>query len=275
VDAIQLTASYYTLTGAPPGQAPRFPLAERAAAAKAAGFNGLALAPDELRIAHADGLDAGDLRVELDRVGIAVTDLEPLRGWDGEEGAREDEEAMFVLADACGATRLTAIQVVGDDIPAETVAERFAGVCDRAAAHGLTVAFEPRASSPVETPAATAALFERAGRPNVGMIVDQYHAHRGGWGAAEVTAAGVPIVAIHLNDTTTVPLDSPLADALDNRLAPGEGDLDVPAWVASLTAAGIEAPFAVEVLSAAFRELPLAEAADRSFTAAWTAVTAA
>jgi sugar phosphate isomerase/epimerase len=275
VDVTQLTASYYTLTGAPPGQAPRFPLAERAAAAKAAGFTAIALAPDELRIARADGLGAAGLRAELDRIGIAVSDLEPLRGWDGEEGAREDEEAMYELADACGATRLTAIQVVGDDVPAETVAERFAGLCDRAAAHGLILAFEPRASSPVETPAAAAALFERAGRANVGIVVDHYHAHRGGWGAAEVTAAGVPVVAIHLNDTTTVPLDSPLADALENRLAPGEGDLDVPAWIASLTAAGITAPFAVEVLSARARELALSEAATCAFTGARTALAAA
>ena len=179
---------------------------------------------------------------------------------------------MYELADACGATRLTAIQVVGDEVPPETVAERFAAVCDRAAAHGLTVAFEPRASSPVETPAAAAALLERAGRANVGIVVDHYHAHRGGWGAEEVAAAGVPVVAIHLNDTTTVPLDSPLADALENRLAPGEGDLDVPAWIAALTAAGIEAPYAVEVLSAAARELPLAEAATRAFTGARTAL---
>jgi sugar phosphate isomerase/epimerase len=272
---VALTASYFTLTGAPPGQPPRFPLVERANAARAAGFAAMALAPEELRIARSAGLGAADLREALDRVGIAVTDLEPLRGWDGEEGARADEEAMYELADAFGAARLTAIQVVGDEVAPETVATRFAAVCDRAAARGLTVAFEPRAASPIETPAAAAALLERAGRSNVGIVVDHYHAHRGGWGAQEVAAAGVPVAAIHLNDTTTVPLDSPLADALENRLAPGEGDLDVTAWIASLEAAGIEAPYAVEVLSAAARELPLTEAARRAATGARTALAAA
>jgi sugar phosphate isomerase/epimerase len=272
---LPLTASYFTLTGAPPGQPPRFPLAERAAAAVAAGFGGIALAPDELRIARAAGLGAADLRGTLDEIGIVVTDLEPLRGWDGEEGAREDEEAMYELADACGATRLTAIQVVGDEVAPEDVAERFAALCDRAAEHGVTVVFEPRASSPIEDPAGAAALLERAGRPNVAIAVDHYHAHRGGWGVEEVVAAGIPVAAIHLNDTTAVPLDSPLADALENRLAPGEGDLDVAAFIASLKAAGIDAPYAVEVLSAAARELPLAEAATRAATGARTALAAA
>jgi sugar phosphate isomerase/epimerase len=267
-----LTASYFTLTGAPPGQPPRFPLTERAAAAREAGFTAMALAPAEVVIARAAGLSPADLRAALDQVGIAVDDLEPLRGWDGDEGAADAEAAMYELADAFGAERLTAIQVVGDEVDPNAVAARFAALCDRVDAHGMTVVFEPRAASPVETPAGAAALLERAGRSNVGLAVDHYHAHRGGWGAADVVAAGVPVAAIHLNDTTTVPLDSPLADALENRLAPGEGDLDVAAWIASLEAAGIEAPFAVEVLSAAARDLPLKEAARRAATGARTAL---
>jgi sugar phosphate isomerase/epimerase len=261
---VALTASYFTLTGAPPGEPPRFPLVERAEAAREADFASMALSPGEVGIARAAGLSPADLRGQLDQVGIAVTDLEPLRGWDeGEGAARGAEEAIYELADALGAARMIAIQVV-EDVEPDTVAERFAGVCDRAAAHGLTVAFEPRANSPVDAPAGVAALLERAGRDNTGIVVDCYHAHRGGWGATELVAAGVPVVAIHLNDTTAIPLESPLRDALDNRLAPGEGDVDVPAFVTSLAAAGIEAPFAVEVLSATARELPLAEAAHRA-----------
>jgi sugar phosphate isomerase/epimerase len=264
VSDVPLTASYFTLTGAPPGEPPRLGLLERAEAAREAGFVSMALSPGEVGIARAAGLSPADLRAQLDAVGMPVTDLEPLRGWDeGEGAAREAEAAMYALADAFGAARMIAIQVV-EDVPPETVAERFAAVCDRAAAHGLTVAFEPRANSPVDAPAGVAALLERAGRDNVGIVADCYHAHRGGWGAAELLATGLPVVGIHLNDTTAVPLDSPLRDALDNRLAPGEGDVDVKGWVAALAAAGIEAPFAVEVLSATARQLPLAEAAQRA-----------
>lgn len=270
-----LTASYFTLTGAAPGRPPRFPLAERAAAAREAGFAAMALAPEEVAIARAAGSSPADLRAALDRVGIAARDLEPLRGWDGESGATDAEAAMYELADAFGAERLNAVLVVGDEVEPDVVAARLAALCDRAAAHGLTVVLEPRAASPVETPAAAAALFERAGRSDVGIVVDHYHARRAGWGAAEVLVAGVPVAAIHLNDTTTVPLDTPLADALDNRLAPGEGDFDVAAWIASLEAAGIEAPYAVEVLSAAARELPLAEAAGRAAAGARAALAAA
>jgi sugar phosphate isomerase/epimerase len=157
-----LTASYFTLTGAAPGQPPRFPLAERAAAAREAGFAAMALASEEVAIARAAGASPADLRTAFDEVGIAVTDLEPLRGWDAEPGPAEAEAAMFELA-----------------------------------------------------------------------------------------------------------------DALENRLAPGDGDLDVAAWIASLRTAGIEAPFAVEVLSAAARELPLAEAATRAAAGARAALAAA
>ena len=176
------------------------------------------------------------------------------------------QRAIFELADAFGSARVNAIQVVDPaEVPAELLAERFAAVCDLAAAHGLTVAFEPRANSPVESPAAALELLAAAGRENTGITLDAYHFHRAGLTLEDLD--GVPaesVVAVQLNDMRAQLQGSPLEDALEHRLAPGEGVIDLPAWLAGLRAHGVKAPFAVEVLSREFMQLPLELAAERA-----------
>lgn len=209
--------------------------------------------------------------------GLAVPELEPLRDWDGDdaEEARESEEAIHALADAFGSRRVTAIQVVGEEVPAELVAERFAAVCDRAADHGLTVAFEPRSASPVSRPAGAAELIRAAGRRNSGIVLDAYHVHRERVTLEEIAAVAPLVLAVQLNDTTATPLPRPAIDALDNRLAPGEGGIDLAAWLAGLDGLGIDVPLAVEVLSREFRRLPVEAAATRAAVGARAALAAA
>lgn len=263
-----LTASYFTLTGSPLGEPPRNSLEARTGAAKRAGFTGMALAPDELIGAPGRGRSIEDLVAIFAEHELAVPELEPLRGWDGEpsEEAAAAERAIFDLADAFGAARVNAIQVVDPaQLPPELIAERFAAVCERAAAHGLTVAFEPRANSPVESPAAALELIAAAGAKNAGITLDAYHFHRAGLRLADLD--GVPaeaVVAVQLNDMREQMQGTPIEDALEHRLAPGEGAIDLPAWLRGLRAHGIDAPFAVEVISRDFMQLPLDEAAERA-----------
>jgi sugar phosphate isomerase/epimerase len=89
-------------------------------------------------------------------------------------------------------------------------------------------------------------LLEETGRPNVGMLLDSYH-----WYGAEGTAeevAATPrerIVYLHVNDCKPGPRDQ-IQDG--DRLLPGEGVIDLPAWLAAVARTGFDGPIAPEVL---------------------------
>ena len=143
-----LTVSYYTLTGARIGDPPRHSLAERLTAAASAGFSAVALAPEELRRSREAGGDVNQIVDAVRAHELTVSELEPMRGWEASDEPSEDELLIYELADALGAARVNTIQVAGADANPALVAERLAGVAERASAHGLTIAFEPGPAPP-------------------------------------------------------------------------------------------------------------------------------
>lgn len=278
LDRGELTASYYTLTGAPFGRPPRHTLAARAKAAAAAGFQSLALSPDELVHARAAGDGLEHLVAIVAEHGLRVSELEPLRGWDGEPSAESAtaERLIYELADAFGARQVNVIQMVGEGVPQALVAERFAALCARASQHGLTVAFEPRANSPVSSPARAARLIEEAGAPNAGIVLDAYHFHRAGIAAAELAVLPpASIASVQLNDMHAQPVGSAGNDALEHRLVPGAGDIDLAGWLRDLAAVGIDVPIAVEAMSQELDALPIDLAAMRAAAGARAVLAAA
>jgi sugar phosphate isomerase/epimerase len=264
-----LVASYYTLTGAHLSRPPRHSLASRVRAAAAAGFTGLALAPAELP----DDGDPRPLVAVVADAGLTVPELEPLRGWDSDD--RTQEPAMFALADAFGSRQITTIRLVGDEVSDGLLAERFAGLAARAAEHGVTIGLEPRAHSPMSTPGQAAALLEASGAANAGIVLDAYHVHRAGVELDEIAAVAGRIASIQLNDMHAEPRGTPAEDALEHRLVPGEGDIDLAGWLAGLESRGVSAPLAVEVLSREHNERTLDDAARRAADGGRTALAAA
>ncbi len=272
-----LTVSYYTLTGARIGDPPRHSLAERLTVAARAGFSAVALAPEELRRTREAGGDVNELIDAVRRHELTVTELEPLRGWEASDEPSADELLIYELADALGAARVNTIQMAGADADLAVVAERLAAVAERASAHGLTIAFEPRANSAVDSPAAAAALVTAAGRAsNLRITLDAYHFHRAGLGPEALDELDPELVcSVQLNDMLAQPHGSPVEDALEFRLAPGDGVIDLPGWLRALRNRGIAGPVSVEVLSREFNARPLAEAARHAVAGARHALAAA
>jgi sugar phosphate isomerase/epimerase len=260
-DRTDLVASYYTLTGAHLSRPPRHALVDRARAAAAAGFTGMALAPAEASGGVAAVVAALD--------GFPAPEIEPLKGWDS--GGRDDEAAVFALADAFGSRQVTTIQLV-DDVPDDLLAERFAGLCARAAEHGLIVGFEPRANSVVSTPARAAALVTASGASNAGIVLDAYHVHRARVSLDDLAPHASLVVSLQLNDALAQPRPEPAEDATEFRLVPGEGAIDLPAWLDGLDRLGIDVPLAVEVLSREHDERLLEDAAVRAVAGARAAL---
>jgi len=143
-----LIASSYTLSGTPVFEPPRFAFAERVAAAAKAGFAGIGVAIEDYAAIREGGMPAQEMRKILDDHGIRAAELEFLQDWwhDGERArrARANEDVFYAAADALGSRHIN----VGCAAPRATLpsleilAEQFAGLCDRAARHGLLIAFE-------------------------------------------------------------------------------------------------------------------------------------
>ena len=85
------------------------------------------------------------------------------------------------------------------------------------------------------------------GLPNVGLLVDAYHCHTTGIGAAELSRLQASqIVHVHINDAK----DLPVEEVRDNdRLLTGEGVIDLKGFIGALRAIGYEGPIAQEVLT--------------------------
>ena len=185
------------------------------------------------------------------------------------EFARHGEDDFYRVADALGARSLNAVVYAEKPIPADALAEAFAGLCDRAAGHGLLVHLEFLPWTQVADVDAALAIVERAGRANGGVMLDAWHHFRGGVPDARLAELpGARILGVQLDDAPGEPEADLVDETLHRRLLPGEGAIDLPAIVRALRAAGSPAPLGVEVFSDALAALPAEEAARRAGAAA-------
>jgi sugar phosphate isomerase/epimerase len=218
------------------------PFAERLAAARDAGYQGIGLRPTHYKAARASGLTDADMRAMLDDHGLKLIELGFIADWweTGEKAARAElyEHSLYAIKDALGGKHVVMISgPITDGIDA--LADRFARVCDRAAEHGL-----------------------RSGRPNGGPVYDTWHLNRGG--TTEEMIRRVPpehVIAIQLNDGSYELVESELEDTFRRRVLPGQGDFRIAEFVALVESLGVTAPTGVEVLNDELRALNAAEAA--------------
>ncbi len=204
-------------------------------------------------------------------------DVEAFVGWwdpDGPGGARcEWAEALaYELTDALGVRYLQAIGSETETFDLDAAASGFAGLCDRAAAHGLLVGIEWMPFTNIATVADARRVVEAADRPNAGYCLDVWHHRRGGEPDDALEALDpARILLLQLNDGPAEAQEADLkADCLLHRRPPGEGDFGVAAFLADLRARGVDAPISLEVPSAALWAAPVAEAATRAATATRT-----
>ncbi len=253
-------------------------IAERLAAAVAGGYAAVSLWGRDHAAARADGLSDTDLRAMLDDHGLVVAELDPAWWWlpgaaevrippehDSEEVFRFGEDDLFALADAVGARSLNAVDVFGGAWGVDEAAEAFAGLCDRAAEHGLLVHIEWLPWSRIPDLATARRIVELADRPNGGLCVDAWHLVRADVDPDELAAVpGELILAVQLDDGPIPPEADLVSATLHERRLPGQGDFDLTGIVRALAATGTSAPTGVEVFSDELHLLGPSEAARRA-----------
>jgi sugar phosphate isomerase/epimerase len=268
LDRDDLIASAYTLSGAPVFAPPRFSFAARVAAAAAAGFGGIGVAIEDYADCRARGVSDSEMRRILDANGIRAVELEFLQDWwqQGERGrrARASEDLFYAAADALGARHIN-VGSVGPrgSLPAlEIVAEHFAALCDRAADHGLLVAFEFLPWSDVPDAATAGRLIELANRKNGGILIDTWHYFRGAANPAQVRSVPADrFFVIQFDDADAGPVGGYMEDTTQRRRLPGQGAFDLVGFIQMLDEMGVKAPVSVEILSDEQRSRSLDEAA--------------
>jgi len=248
-------------------------LEERAAAAAGAGFEHLGWLSAGYVAERAAGRSDADIRAILDHHGVDVPEIEFLYGWatDGDPGFdwHEMERDLFAMADLLGADHINCgdVGVTGPMLPLDVVTERFAGICDRAADHGVRMAIEFLPFSEIRDAATAWQIVRDADRPNGGLDVDSWHHFRGANDLDQLLAIPPERVVVVQLDDAGPPGDDPWADTMQRR-QPGEGVFDLVGFIRALDAHGVTAPVSVEVFSDELNALAPGVSAQRAHDAA-------
>jgi len=250
---------------------------EKVEAAAAGGFRAITLWPQDYARARESGQGDAELRRILSDHGVSVADLDPLLTWLPEEreaaersiaGAAGEDE-FYRIADALGARSLNACQGFGASVDLAAAAGALAGVCERAAAHGLIVTLEFLPWSGIRDAATAFEIVSRSGHPGATVMFDTWHHARGSNDLAQLRAIpGPKIGSVQINDAPLRPEADLVQESLERRLLPGEGELPLVPMLAILDEIGARAPVGVEVFSKALDALPPVEVGRRAGEAA-------
>jgi 2-keto-myo-inositol isomerase len=134
---------------------------------------------------------------------------------------------------------------------------------DRAAAHGVKVAFEFLGffDCPIGTPAAAAAVVD--GLENVDLILDSCHWHASGAGSVDPLPTE-RLAMVHLNDAPAKP-PREIEDA--DRVLPGQGVIRLQDLLAALRGSGYDGPWSLETFNPEYWEQDPAAVARRGWSA--------
>lgn len=275
---VELLASYWTICGAcVPATGPEyssFDFRERVEAISRAGFKGMGIWHADL-YKTLETRSLGDMKRILDDNGIAHVELEFLFDWylTGEKKKASDAEKARLLgaAEALGARHLKVGDFFNTPVELDQVTESFVALCADAANAGTNILFELMPFSMIDTLEDALVMLEEADTANGGLMIDTWHMAK--MGVDNETLAQVPrkhVLGVELNDgyRQTPPGLTLAQETVDERKFPGEGEFDMPGFMAAIAATGYEGPYGVEVIAKANRGLPLDTVVQRAYDTA-------
>jgi sugar phosphate isomerase/epimerase len=142
---------------------------------------------------------------------------------------------VFAMATTLGAELVSVLALFDPPVDAIEGARHFGDLCDDAARRGLRLQLEFIPGTGIPDLALAWEIVRRADRPNGGLILDCWHFFRSGSDLALL--ASIPperIFALQLDDAPAEPAADLAEESLLGRLVPGEGELDLRAFLSAL-----------------------------------------
>jgi sugar phosphate isomerase/epimerase len=231
------------------GVLPEFPPESIVAAAGAAGYPaaGIWFDPDS----WSDSV-TGRVRRALDTGHLMALDIEVIWIRDGRT-VSNTARRLIATGGELGARNVLIVSANPDRAEA---AHQFAALCELAEAAGMRAVLEFLMISQVRTLDAALAMVREVGHPAGGVLVDALHLQRCGATPEDLAAVEPELLPYaQLCDGPAVLPDTSqeayLVDAVDGRLAPGEGELPLARLLHGLPAG---TPLSLEVRSRRYRE---------------------
>lgn len=224
-----------------------------------AGFDGVEIMDADLTAAPES---PEEIRALCARLGLRIDMYQPFRD---AEGVSDDDfadvlrraESKFEVMTRLGTDLMlvcsnAATAVVDDD---DVSARQLGELADRAAAHGIRLAYEALAwGRYVDDYRRTWEIVRKADRPNLGLCLDTFHIlSRGHDPAAIEEIPAEKIFFLQLADAPSLDMDV-LSWSRHHRLFPGEGAFDLTGFMTHVMRAGYAGPWSLEVFNDTFRQ---------------------
>lgn len=242
----------------------------RAEACAEAGFCGMGFSLDDIhRILGR--VSIAEFNATLDRLGLIHRELEVLADWfvDGERRRESDRQRQQLLRAAAdiGARHIKVVgDVTGAIHPMPRIIDEFGQLCTEAAAVGSAITIELYPTSNLADLQTGATVVQGANCANGGLLLDVWHMLRGNISLAAIASLDEGVINhIELDDGPLLPVADYATDTITKRCAPGEGEMPVRDFLAAVAATGYQGLYGVEILSDAFRQMAVEEAATRAF----------
>ncbi len=244
------------------------PIADRVAAVAEAGFSGLGLIVDDLRVIR-DGIGFDGLRRLISAAGLSHVEIELLERWwipRGRPGhTYDDRDLLFAAADALAPAMIKIGSENGPPTPNPlALAAPLRELAEQALAHGTRVAIETMPFSAITTVPMGAEIISATEHPAAGLLIDAWHVFRAGTTLADLRATLRPewIFGVELDDAVSEIVGTLFEDTVENRVLCGDGSFDLTGLVSTLRDIGFQGPWGVEILSTSFRKLPVDQALE-------------
>ncbi|WP_239141861.1 sugar phosphate isomerase/epimerase family protein, partial [Actinoplanes campanulatus] len=234
-------------------------LDDKLTAAAAAGFDGIELFENDLVVSP---WSPAEIRRRCADLGLTIDLYQPFRDFEAvpdellKANLSRAERKFGVMAELGTDTVLVCSSVspaaVDDD---DLAAAHLSLLADRAAAHGMRIAYEALAwGRHVSTWDHSWRIVQRAGHPALGLCLDSFHVL-----SREVPPDGIAgitpgkIFFLQLADAPHLRMDV-LQWSRHHRLFPGQGAFDLPRFLGLVLSAGYSGPLSLEVFNDVFRQ---------------------
>ncbi|MEU7745246.1 TIM barrel protein [Nonomuraea sp. NPDC049158] len=234
-------------------------LAEKLTAISAAGFDGVEIFENDLLVSP---LSPEEVRARAGDLGLGIDLYQPFRDFEAVPGdvlARNlrRAERKFELMERLGATLLLVCSSVSPDAvdDDELAAEQLRLLAERAAGHGIRIAYEALAwGRHVNEYLHAWRIVRMAGHPNLGTCLDSFHILSRGSDPIGIEAIpGDRVFFLQLADAPLLAMDV-LQWSRHYRCFPGQGTFDLAGLVSHVLDTGYAGPLSLEVFNDGFRQ---------------------